>query len=81
MDAVKGVDEQDSAEMRHDIDNTRSAMADKLEALEDRMIGAAESAQETVENSIQGAKDAVASVKRTFDIKHQIGRASCRERV
>jgi hypothetical protein len=72
MDAVKGVDEQDSAEMRHDIDNTRSAMADKLEALEDRMIGAAESAQETVENSIQGAKDAVASVKRTFDIKHQI---------
>jgi hypothetical protein len=63
MDAVKGVDEQDSAEMRHDIDSTRSAMADKLEALEDRMIGAAQSAQETVENSIQGAKDAVASVK------------------
>jgi hypothetical protein len=72
MDAVQDLPEQDSAEMRHDIDTTRSAMADKLEALEDRMIGAAQSAQATVENSIQSAKDAVASVKRTFDLKHQV---------
>jgi hypothetical protein len=61
MDAVQDVAGQDSAEMRHDIDTTRSAMADKLEALEDRIIGAA-----------QSAKDAVASVKRTFDIKHHV---------
>src|SRR4029077_16219631 len=72
MDAVRDVAEQDSAEMRHDIDTTRAAMADKLEALEDRMIGAAQSAQETVADSIQGAKDAVAAVKRTFDIKYQV---------
>ena len=75
MDAVQDLQalpEQDSAEMRHDIDNTRSAMADKLEALEDKMVGAAQSAQATVENSIQSAKDVVASVKRTFDINHQI---------
>jgi ElaB/YqjD/DUF883 family membrane-anchored ribosome-binding protein len=72
MDAVQNLPEQDSAEMRHDIDTTRAAMAEKLEALEDRMIGAAQSAQETVEDSIQSAKDAVASVKRTFDINHQV---------
>lgn len=72
MDAVHDLPEQDSTEMRHDIDTTRAAMADKLEALEDKMMGAAQSAQATVENSIQSAKDVVASVKRTFDIKHQI---------
>jgi hypothetical protein len=72
MDAVQNLPEQDSAEMRHDIDTTRAAMADKLEALEDRMIGAAQSAQDTVEDSIQSAKDAVAAVKRTFDINHQV---------
>jgi hypothetical protein len=72
MDAVHEPAEQDSTEMRHEIDSTRTAMADKLEALEDRMIGAAQSAQATVEGSIQSAKDAVASVKRSFDIKHQV---------
>ena len=72
MDAVQDLPEQDSAEMRHEIDTTRSAMADKLEALEDRMIDTVQSAQETVKDSIQSAKDTVASVKRTFDIKHQV---------
>jgi ElaB/YqjD/DUF883 family membrane-anchored ribosome-binding protein len=72
MDAIPDLAEQDSADMRQDIDTTRTAMADKLEALEDRMMGAARSAQATVEDSIQSAKDAVASVKRTFDIKHQV---------
>ena len=64
--------EQDSAEMRKEIDYTRSAMAAKLEALENKVIGTVQSAQETVEVSIQSAKDTVASVKRTFDIKHQV---------
>jgi ElaB/YqjD/DUF883 family membrane-anchored ribosome-binding protein len=72
MDAIQDLPETGSAEMRHDIDTTRTAMADKLEALEDRMIGAAQTAQAAVEDSIQSAKDAVASVKRTFDIKHQV---------
>jgi len=72
MDAVQDLPEQGSAEMRHDIDNTRSALADKLEALEDKMIDTVQSAQDTVKESIQSAKDTVASVKRTFDIKHQV---------
>jgi ElaB/YqjD/DUF883 family membrane-anchored ribosome-binding protein len=72
MDAVHDQAEQDSAEMRQGIDDTRAAMADKLEALEDRVIGTVQSAQETVQHSIQSAKDTVASVKRTFDINHQV---------
>jgi ElaB/YqjD/DUF883 family membrane-anchored ribosome-binding protein len=72
MDAVQEPAEQSSAEMREGIHNTRADMADKLEALENRMIGTVQSAQETVQDSIQSAKDAVASVKRTFDIKHQV---------
>ena len=72
MDAVKDLPEQDSIEMRHEIDSTRSAMADKLEALEDRMINTVQIAQDTVKDSIQSAKDTVASVKQTFDLKHQV---------
>lgn len=72
MDAVQEVVEQDTDEMRQDIDTTRSAMSDKLEALEEHVMGTVQSAQETVEDSIQLAKDTVASVKRNFDIKYQI---------
>jgi ElaB/YqjD/DUF883 family membrane-anchored ribosome-binding protein len=72
MDAVHEPAGQDSAEMRQGIDDTRSAMADKMEALENRVMGKVQSAQETVQDSIQSAKDAVASVKRTFDINHQV---------
>ena len=72
MDAGHGLAEQDMDEMRQEIDCTRSAMADKLEALEDRVMGTVQSAQETVEDSIQMAKDTVATVKRNFDIKYQV---------
>jgi ElaB/YqjD/DUF883 family membrane-anchored ribosome-binding protein len=64
--------EQSSDEMREEIDSTRSGLADKLDALEDRVMGTVQSAQETVEDSIQIAKDTMATVKRTFDIKHHV---------
>lgn len=64
--------EQVSTDMRQEIDDTRSAMADKMEALEDRVMDTVQSAQETVDDSIQIASDTVASVKRTFDIKHHV---------
>jgi ElaB/YqjD/DUF883 family membrane-anchored ribosome-binding protein len=72
MDAVHDLAEQNTDEMRQEIDCTRSAMADKLEALEDRVMGTVQNAQETVDDSIQMAKDTVATVKRNFDIKYQI---------
>jgi ElaB/YqjD/DUF883 family membrane-anchored ribosome-binding protein len=72
MDATYELAEQESDEMRQEIDCTRSALADKMEALEHRVMGTVQSAQETVEDSIQMAKDTVATVKRTFDIKHHV---------
>lgn len=72
MDAVHDPAEQNTDKMRQEIDCTRSAMADKMEALEDRVMDTVQSAQETVEDSIQTAKDTVATVKRNFDIKYQI---------
>ena len=72
MDAVLDLAEQKTEEMRDEIDITRSGLADKLDALENRVMGTVQSAQETVEDSIQIAKDTVASVKRTFDIKHHV---------
>ena len=72
MDAAHDLAEQDMDEMRQEIDCTRSAMADKLEALEGQVMGTVQSAQETVEDSIQVAKDTVATVKRNFDIKYQV---------
>jgi len=72
MDAVHDLAEQNTDEMRQEIDCTRSAMADKLEALETSVMGTVQSAQETVEDSIQMARDTVATVKRNFDIKYQV---------
>lgn len=74
MDTEQRLDlgEQNTDEMRLEIDCTRAAMTDKLEALEDRMMGTVQSAQETVEDSIQMAKDTVATVKRNFDVRYQV---------
>lgn len=87
MDTGLELAQQNSGDMRQEIDSTRSAMADKLEALEDRVMDTVHSAQETVKESIQIAKEtvgetvetvktsvreSVATVKRTFDIKHQV---------
>src|SRR5271166_5960334 len=72
MDPVHDLAEQNTDEMRQEIDCTRAAMADKLEALEDRVMGTVQSAQETVEDSLQLAKDTVATVKRNFDLKYQV---------
>jgi ElaB/YqjD/DUF883 family membrane-anchored ribosome-binding protein len=72
MDTVHDLAEQDTDEMRQEIDCTRSAMSDKLEALEDKVMDRVQSAQETVKDSIQLAKDTVARVKRTLDIKHHV---------
>ena len=72
MDTELDPGEQVSADMRQEIDGTRSAMADKLEALQDRVMNTVQSAQETVEDSIQSANDTMASVKQNLDIKYQV---------
>jgi hypothetical protein len=66
------LDEQKTDDMRQEIDCTRASLADKVEALEHSVMGTVQSAQETVEDSIQIAKNTVATVKRTFDIQYQV---------
>jgi ElaB/YqjD/DUF883 family membrane-anchored ribosome-binding protein len=58
--------------MRQEIDCTRSALAERVEALEHSVMGTVQSAQATVEDSIQIAKETVATVRRTFDLKHHV---------
>jgi ElaB/YqjD/DUF883 family membrane-anchored ribosome-binding protein len=72
MDAAHDLAEQDTDELRQEMDCTRSDMADKLEALEDRVMDTVQSARETVAESIRIAKDTVDTVKRTFDVKHHV---------
>ncbi len=72
MDTADDLIKQDNADRRQEIDCTRSDLADKLGALEDQVMGTVQSAQETVTDSIQMARDTVDTVKRTFDIKHQV---------
>jgi ElaB/YqjD/DUF883 family membrane-anchored ribosome-binding protein len=71
--------------IRHQIEETRSSLTDKLETLEAEVLGTVhtardtvESAKETVEETIESVKETVAnakeSVKRTFDIPYQVDR-------
>jgi hypothetical protein len=55
---------------------TRSALAEKLEALEAKVLGTVETAQATVEQTVDVVKETVqgtlATVKRTFDLSYQV---------
>ncbi len=75
--------------IRHQIDETRSSLAEKLETLEHEVMGTVESAKETVQDTIDSVKesvhdtitsaretmhDTVESVKQTFDVPLQVER-------
>lgn len=79
--------QQDPEAIRQQIDETRSSITEKLEALEDQVVGGVQNARDTVEETLQTARDTVEetietvkssmrdtmrSVKRTFDVKHQV---------
>lgn len=79
--------QQDPETIRHRIDETRSSITEKLEALEEQVIGTVQDARETVEDTIHHAKETVQetienvrssvegtmqSVQRTFDMKYQV---------
>lgn len=71
--------------IRHQMEQTRSSLADKIEALESEVRGIVEGAtsavantvetvQETVENVKEGVQDAVESVKETFNVRKHVER-------
>jgi ElaB/YqjD/DUF883 family membrane-anchored ribosome-binding protein len=89
MEPRHDLSEQDADSIRQEIDCTRSALTDKLEALEHQVMGTVQNAREsveeglhlakeTVEDTVQAVKssvrDTVASVKRTFDVRHHVER-------
>lgn len=66
----------DPSEVRAEMAETRSALTEKLETLEQRVKGTVEAAQHSVEETFENVKETVQetvqTVKRTFDIKHQV---------
>lgn len=81
--------DQNSDVIRHDIEETRSALTEKLETLENEVIGTVreatqavtctvenvkESFASTVENVKETVEETVQSVKQTFDLRRQVAR-------
>jgi ElaB/YqjD/DUF883 family membrane-anchored ribosome-binding protein len=62
--------------IRQDIEQTRSALTEKLETLEEEVRDTVRSAKETVEETIENVsekvQDTVETVERTFDLEYQM---------
>ncbi len=63
--------------IRQDIEETRQSLTEKLETLENQVMGTVQHARMTVEDTIDSVKSTVSetvdTVKRTFDLEYQIG--------
>ncbi len=59
--------QQDPETIRHRIDETRSSITEKLEALEEQVAGTVQNARESVEETIQTARQTVESAKETVE--------------
>jgi ElaB/YqjD/DUF883 family membrane-anchored ribosome-binding protein len=70
--------DQEPDVIREQIDETRSALTDKLETLEEQVRETVQSAKATVEGTIENVKssvqETVRTVKRTFDLPYQVDR-------
>jgi ElaB/YqjD/DUF883 family membrane-anchored ribosome-binding protein len=64
--------------IRHNIEQTRSALTDKLETLENQVRGSVETAKAGVEDTIEKVRSTVnqtvESVKEAFDVRHHVRR-------
>jgi len=62
--------------IRQDIEQTRSALTEKLETLEEEVMGTVrdvkENVTETIENVTDTVQDTVETVQRTFDLNYQM---------
>jgi len=89
MTEIQELATQEPEVIRQEIDETRSALTEKLEALEQQVTGTVERAKDSVEETIANVResveetvtsvketmqDTVASVKETFDLPLQVER-------
>jgi hypothetical protein len=65
-------------DIRDQMAETRASLAEKIEKLENKVLGTVETAQASVEQTAEAVKDTVeittANIQRTFDLKHQVDR-------
>jgi len=86
---IRELAEQDPEIIRQQIDETRSALTTKLEALEEQVVGTVRNAKDSVQETIDTVKDTVqetvsavketvqdtvSTVKETFDVRLQVQR-------
>lgn len=65
-----------SDRIRHQLEDTRSELGEKLECLQERVMDTVEKTRSTVEETVQSAKstvqDTLKSIRSTFDLKEQV---------
>ena len=65
-----------SDKIRHQLEDTRSELGEKLESLQERMMDTVQKTRSTVEETVQSAKltvqDTLKSIRSTFDLKEQV---------
>ncbi|MFL5240756.1 MAG: hypothetical protein ACJ8FY_01495 [Gemmataceae bacterium] len=70
--------DQEPSVIREDIEETRQSLTEKIETLENQVMGTVQYARETVEETIDSVKstvnETVDTVKRTFDVEYQVSR-------
>jgi len=67
-------DDHDLEVIRHQMEETRSSLADKLETLESQFCGTVEGATEAVSHTVEVVQETVETVKETFDLRKQTDR-------
>jgi len=60
--------------IRHQMEETRSSLADKLETLENEFRGTVEEATSAVSTTVEAVQETVETVKETFDLRTQVER-------
>lgn len=76
MDQESNLNVENPEEIRHQMDETRASLTEKLETLEEQVRETVDSARSTVEDTIQsvrsGVEETVETVKHTFDVEYQV---------
>jgi ElaB/YqjD/DUF883 family membrane-anchored ribosome-binding protein len=77
-DQPRDLADQDPATIQHEIDETRSSITSKLEAIEEQVVGTVQNARESVQETLDTVKETVqetvTTVKETFDLRLQVER-------
>jgi ElaB/YqjD/DUF883 family membrane-anchored ribosome-binding protein len=59
-------------DIRHQMEETRASLADKLEALEGQLRGTVEGATNTVSDTVESVKETVETVKESLDVTRHV---------